>query len=184
MPRRLTSLTVLLLAAGIGVGACGDNAPASQDELPPGEAVNLALQDGLWSVAYSSSTSARTVARICVDDRVDLLTATVNRHIGSDCEREAVRAADNLLHVRGLCPVEGGGERTVSAEGSGDLVSTFSLRGLIRTQGSRVPTLNGSQNFDASGAYLGACPDGWRAGDVELEGSTARANLFNDGAPE
>jgi len=182
MTRLPQPLIALFLAAGLG--ACSEGGGPAQDELPQGDAVDLVLQDGLWSIAYSSSTSARTLARVCVDPRVDLLLATVNRHIGADCDQQAVRTTDDIIHLQAICPVQGDGERAVSGEASGDLASTFSLTGIVRTQGSRIPTLNGSQNFVSSGSYLGACPDGWRPGDVELEGSTARANLLNDAGPE
>ena len=112
MPLRPLLTATVLAIIGL-VGGCGDEDDPSL-ELDATSSTSPALRDGLWRMTYSSSTSARSVAFVCVDPAIDVLDATVNRHAGSLCETEVERGGD-AIRFNAVCPTEGGGSRTVAA---------------------------------------------------------------------
>jgi hypothetical protein len=168
--------TALFRASGL-LFALATAASAQADELPLPKA-------GLWEMKMSMQMSGvrgvspgvrePTVTRKCVDqssekEARDMLMGGSNS--GMTCSKRDIRKTATGYAVDSVCTSKLVGTTTTThTEITGDFSSGYTLKGNSHSQ-SGVPNRPGHEmNMTGQAKWLGACPAGWKPGDVEMDG--------------
>jgi hypothetical protein len=159
-----------LLAAGVALALA-----ACQQTPPPRRA-------GLWQQSFSKDGNShglgpmQTVS-VCVDPKTEAKNAIFNHDLAvklakaRHCDTPtASRGLDGLYRFTSSCPLpNGNGKQLLEGTLSGDLTTTFHLHLRAETDYSPPFTpLNYHHVSDIDGKWLGPCPPGMAAGDMQL----------------
>ena len=147
--------------------------PALAQELP-------SLRAGLWEQTITPSGAGMpdgtkpVTTRVCLDEAMQRQQQAANaKGAGAGCDPQTTRRTGEAYVVEAQC-----------RQGQLASRSTMTVRGDFRTQytSETVVTLSGGPEGPAEARrvtqarYLGACPTGWKIGDVEMNGQ--RRNLL------
>lgn len=190
--RTLTITTAL--AAALGLAACQPAAEgtesadagaataegAAQDaSASGGETVNAGLRAGLWQITNTVG-GVEFVSRMCADETMSALSTTVDNQAGTDCDQTVDQSADSLS-FSSVCRM--GGEHETRTQGTitGDRETAYRMEATVTTTGAPVAAMNGTQTLVTDAVHQGACPAGWRGGDIEatIMGNTVRTNVHD-----
>jgi hypothetical protein len=151
-------------AAGAAPGAAPASAPASDMAMPTRAA-------GLWKQTISSHGKDQVV-RICLDPDTDKKMALWSQGMGMEqCSKnEHHRGLDGSVTFESECEMPPSGHISSKGVAKGDFSShyTVTIEGTIT--GAAMKQMNGSNTTVIDAQREGACPAGWKGGDMELPG--------------
>lgn len=177
-------------APGAATGTAANanaNAPASSTgPMPSGPLNPPSRKAGLWEQTMSSDRMNQTT-RICLDDateakmkwwgsqargKSDCLDQKITPHLGGGWDFHAV------------CNMGESGTITSDGQARGDFNSHYTVDVTSTTAGSPMAQANGLHKMKIDAVWKGACPAGWRGGDIELPGGM-KMNMADamDGKP-
>lgn len=127
---------------------------------------------GLWSITMSGDQAALQGRsfRTCIDEATDAKMDVWGREAQGegDCtSKSVVRTADGWT-FSAVCAGPSGGTVKTSGKATGDFSSNYKVEVNTEAEGSSVAALNGAHSMTLDAVWQGACPQGWKAGDVEL----------------
>ena len=167
---------VLLAGVAIlGVSAC--NKPAEKVE---GETAAPAFvpsqtppkrKPGLWEQRVSNGDFVQ-VSHICLDEATDARISFWGSQATLDmCEKNifSSRMAGGY-QFSSVCDMGSGGKTTTSGVATGDFQSRYLIQAESSTVGAAAPQMNGPHKITVEAAWQGACPEGYRPGDMSLPG--------------
>ncbi|MDP1616118.1 DUF3617 family protein [Phenylobacterium sp.] len=191
--RRLSTMMGVGLAV-LALTACnrnGDGAqePASEAAGPaePGSAASDQAtapaapqrKPGLWEQRVSTEGMVQ-VSRICIDEALEQRLGWWGQQATTEgCEKNLVtRRADGGWQFSSVCDMGSGGKTTTSGVATGDFDTRYVVKAQSSTVGAEAPQMNGTREVNIESAWQGACPEGFRPGDMELPGGI-RLNLLD-----
>lgn len=164
----VSSAALVVAACQKPVGAPAAGATASPVATPHRRA-------GLWEQSFRRDGHASPMAsmRLCVDPAMEakasVLTHGVSGQRDSHCMLGTVtRGPDGGYSFASTCPMTGGGTVTTRGAASGDFSSVYHLHIESDVSGADFATMNGHHVTEVDGKWLGPCPAGMAAGDMEL----------------
>jgi hypothetical protein len=190
---RLTLLAVAALSTALvacnrkdsgETAATGDEAAAPAGKAaPPAVPPAPKRKVGLWEMRMSmAEVDFVQTMRVCLDAATDAKTAVWNAQMSKDmCSRQtATRQPDGSWAFTSVCDMGSGGVVTTQGVASGDFSKRYQVRMTSTTAGAATPQMNRTSNMTMDAAWLGACPEGMKGGDVELPGGV-RMNMAAGG---
>ncbi len=191
--RRLSTTAALGIAV-LALVACnrnGDEAPPQGAEAPgPAEAGAPAGEQaaaptpprrkpGLWEQRVSTEGMVQ-VSRICIDEALEQRLSWWGQQATNEgCEKNLVtRRADGGWQFSSVCNMGSGGKTTTSGVATGDFDTRYVVQAQSSTVDAEAPQMNGTREINIESAWQGACPEGFRPGDMELPGGI-RLNLLD-----
>lgn len=189
--RRRSMMAVLSLAT-LALASCNrggeetaqDEAPATVEAETP--AVGSAAappppkrKPGLWEQRVSTEGMVQ-VTRICFDEALESRLGWWGQEATNEgCEKNLVtRRMDGSWQFSSVCDMGSGGKTTTSGVATGDFDRRYVIKAESSTVGAAAPQMNGTREINIEGVWQGACPDGFRPGDMELPGGI-RMNLLD-----
>ena len=140
-------------------------APASATAAPQRRA-------GLWSQTFSHDGKPAPMGsmKVCLDAaKASMINPDMAAKGLDKCaQRSMGRAADGSYTFSSSCPVPGGGMMVTHGQASGDFASGYHLHVESDVTGAAYGPMNGHHVTDMDGKWLGPCPAGMAAGDMEL----------------
>lgn len=148
---------------------------AASEASASGDMVEARLREGLWQTSMTADGSPAIVSRMCMDATMTALDAgQANQAQTEDCTQTTTRTADGF-DFTSRCDLGGGGVTETQGSLTGDFQTAYRMEATVTTTGATA--MNGSSTIVTEAAYQGACPEGWRPGDVEIPGLGARINV-------
>ncbi len=190
--RRLLTTAALGLAV-LALAACnrnGDEAPDPASEAaaptagaPAGDQAAAPApprrKPGLWEQRVSTEGMVQ-VSRICIDEALEKRLGWWGQQATTEgCEKNLVtRRTDGGWQFSSVCDMGTGGKTTTSGVATGDFDRRYVVQAQSSTVGAEAPQMNGTRDINIESAWQGACPEGFRPGDMELPGGI-RLNLLD-----
>jgi len=191
--RRLSTTAALSLAV-LALAACnrnGDEAPEQASEAagpaeagaPAGDQAAIPgppkRKPGLWEQRVSTEGMVQ-VSRICIDEALEQRLGWWGQQATTEsCEKNLVtRRSDGGWQFSSVCDMGTGGKTTTSGVATGDFDTRYVVQAQSSTVGAEAPQMNGTRDINIESAWQGACPEGFRPGDMELPGGI-RLNLLD-----
>ena len=111
--------------------------------------------------------------KICVDAASEARSSIWGRGAvsagGAHCSAPAVsRGLDGNLTYATTCQMGAGGTMSTRGTASGDFSSAYHIRAETDISGAKYAPMNGHHVTNIDGKWLGPCPAGMAAGDIEL----------------
>ncbi len=134
---------------------------------------------GLWEQRVSTEGMVQ-VSRICIDEALERRLSWWGQQATTEgCEKNLVtRRTDGGWQFSSVCDMGTGGKTTTSGVATGDFDSRYVVQAQSSTVGAEAPQMNGTRQINIESAWQGACPEGFRPGDMELPGGI-RLNLLD-----
>lgn len=189
-----TLYTLSALAAVAGLAACQPavdanesadaGAASAQDSATPassgGETVEARVREGLWQISMGTAGAPIMTTRVCMDERMSAIDSAQGSGdaVGEDCQQTTNHTADGF-DFSSRCTLADGSVTQTEGTMTGDMETSYRMEATVTTSGSSTAAVNGSRSIVTEGAYQGACPDGWRPGDMELPGGMGRINVLD-----
>lgn len=191
--RRLSTIAGVGLAV-LALSACNRSGDAAQDQAAeataPAEPGAVASDQatapaapkrkaGLWEQRVSTEGMVQ-VSRICIDEALEQRLGWWGQQATTEgCEKNLVtRRADGGWQFSSVCDMGSGGKTTTSGVATGDFDTRYVVKAQSSTVGAEAPQMNGTREVNIESAWQGACPEGFRPGDMELPGGI-RLNLLD-----
>jgi hypothetical protein len=167
-----TALVVAGCQKPAGAPAAGAPAAATATASPVATPHRRA---GLWEQSFSRDGHATPMAsmRLCVDPAMEAKASVLSHGVSgphdSHCMLGTVsRGLDGSYSFSSTCPTAGGGTVTTKGQASGDFSNAYHLHIESDVTGADYAAMNGHHVTDVDGKWLGPCPTGMAAGDMEL----------------
>ncbi|MDO8801513.1 DUF3617 family protein [Phenylobacterium sp.] len=169
-------LGVMLAAVALlGVSAC-DKPAEKTDAQAPAPAFTPsqtppARKPGLWEQRVSTGDFVQ-VSRICLDADTDAKISFWGSQATRDmCEKNVFSArVAGGYQFSSVCDMGSGGKTTTSGTATGDFNSKYLIEAESSTVGAAAPQMNGLHKVTVEAAWQGACPAGYKPGDMSLPG--------------
>lgn len=190
--KTLTACTALLAAVGLAacqpaaeggdsadVGASSAEGAAVDVSATGGETVEAHVREGLWQVtaSFPDGGGASMTTRICMDESMTALNTGAAQSTQVDaCTQDVTRMPDGFGFTS-RCEPEGGGVTETVGSLTGDFQTAYRMEATVTTTGSPMAAMNSTTRVVQQAEYQGACPEGWRPGDVEMPGLGMRINI-------
>ncbi|MDR0775650.1 MAG: DUF3617 domain-containing protein [Azonexus sp.] len=162
MKRKSTTLfcaSGLLLALAAATGA-------QADELPTRKA-------GLWEMKISSAGMPENITRQCIDAAFEKEMKGMAASLGGQhkCSKQDIRKTSAGYVIDAVCETMG---MTITShtEFTGDFNSAYTMKQTGRVQGKTTGKAGQDTAMTMQAKWLGACPAGWKPGDIEIPGGT------------
>jgi len=157
------TISRLALGAILAAAAAGQ---AWADELPMHKA-------GLWEIKVSMQLPGAagqlppSTSRQCMDAASEKEEKDMMRKMGEvTCTKEEVKKTATGYVLDSVCTSKSAGmTATTHVEITGDFNSGYTMKSTIQTKGEKDPA-----RMTTEYKYVGACPAGWKPGDVEMDG--------------
>lgn len=142
------------------------------------------LRAGLWRVSTSDGERLSTTL-MCVDaasqDRMGALAAQM---VPSACSQHEMRdMGGGAWSSRMVCDLGSAGRMSSESVAQGDFERRYTVETRYSTTGAAMESMNRSGTTAAESVYQGPCPEGMRAGEIELEGGLRFNMLEVEGRP-
>ncbi|MBN8553424.1 MAG: hypothetical protein J0L52_11080 [Caulobacterales bacterium] len=163
-------------SADAGATSAGDAGPAASAGT---ESINARVRAGLWqtTASFPDGNAPSVNSRVCFDETMTALNVGSGQSAPSeDCTQNVTRTSDGFAFTSRCDAGPGGVTETVGTM-TGDFQSAYRMEATVTTTGSSMAALNGTTQVVTTAEYQGACPEGWRAGDVEVPGLGTRINI-------
>ena len=177
---------ILATAMVLGLSACNQKAEAPA-EAAAGDFVPSQTppkrKPGLWEQRVSTGDFVQ-VTRICLDETTDAKISFWGAQSTRDlCEKNifSSRVAGGY-QFSSVCDMGTGGKTTTSGVATGDFNSKYLIQAESSTVGAAAPQMNGLHKLTVEAAWQGACPAGFKPGDMSLPGGM-KINLLDMTAP-
>ncbi|WP_296817298.1 DUF3617 family protein [Brevundimonas sp.] len=152
--------------------AAQDAASAAADASNPADTVEAQVREGLWQTVMTADGNTVT-SRACMSAATNPVPTSGQASAG-DCEQSMARTGDGWT-FSSRCALPTGGETRTEGTMTGDLQTAYRVEATTTTSGAPIAALNRTSEITTEATYQGACPEGWRPGDVEVAGM--RMNL-------
>ncbi len=153
-------------AEAAATDAASSGADASADT------VEARVREGLWQTVMTAE-GATVTTRACMDDSMSAIQTSSQASMG-DCSQTMNRSGEGFA-FSSRCALPTGGETTTEGTMTGDLETAYRVEATTTTTGAPMAAMNRTSAIVTEATYQGACPEGWRPGDVEVAGM--RMNL-------
>mgnify|MGYP000873799432 CR=1 FL=1 len=156
-------LRITLKTLTLGVALATLAAPALADDFP-------ARKPGLWEVTIQSDRAGKAgqVTKHCVDEQTDLKMQKMGQSMpGTTCSRDAWRREGDRIVADTVCKMAGT-TITSHAVTTGDFKSAIHTEVDAKYEPPLMGMAGGRTVVDAR--WTGACPAGWKPGDMEMPG--------------
>ena len=189
--KTLTACTGLLAVLGLAAcqpaadgtatadaGAAPAQSAAAEASAASGDAIDAHVRAGLWqtTASFPGGGGIPVTSRVCMDETMTALNTGMSQSAEADsCTQNVTRTPDGFAFT-GRCEPDGGGVSEMTGTMTGDLQTAYRMEATITTTGAPMAAMNGSTQIVTEAVYQGDCPEGWRAGDVEVEGMGIRIN--------
>lgn len=169
--------------ASPGSGAPAAEGAASPASTPAGDTVEARVRAGLWqsTVTFPGGGGGSSVtSRVCMDDQMTALSAGSSQsQLSEGCTQNTTRTAQGYAFTS-RCDAGSGGVTETVGNLTGDFQTSYRMEATVTTSGASMAAMNRSTQVVTVAEYQGPCPDGWRAGDVEIPGmGGARLNIYD-----
>jgi len=134
-----------------------------------------ARKPGLWEMSITSGAEPAVTTRQCIDAATDARMQQAGRGImGANCSKDVTRRDGARWVTESECRV---GTSTIVSRSviTGDFQQAFRIEVTSRYTPPLMGTAQDTSTIDAR--WAGACPAGWKPGDMELPGSKRRMNV-------
>jgi hypothetical protein len=171
--RRSTIAHVWAMAALASLTGCAK--PASE---PAGAAMPV-RKAGLWDLKMTRDGKAGKLGalRICLDAATDERLGVFGRHFGTGaCQRAITQEPGGVYRFESSCKLGNGATVATRGVASGSFDSAYDIRSDVKVSGAPFEPMNGDHEIAISGRFIGACPPGMNAGDINL-GSGMKVSL-------
>lgn len=129
---------------------------------------------GLWEVkATHEGGRSSSPMRQCTDAAFEKEMGGIMKKEGI-CQKQDIRKTATGYVIDSECKIMGM-TTTSRAEITGDFNSSYKMKQTAQTQGGAGGKAGQDSSITIEGKWLGACPAGWKPGDMEVEGD--RINL-------
>jgi len=165
--------------ASADAGAAPAESAATEASASGGDAVDARVRAGLWqtTASFPGGNGGSITSRICMDESMTALnTGMAEAPNAEACTQNVTRTPDGFGFTSRCAPAGGGVTETVGSL-TGDFQTAYRMEATVTTTGSPMAAMNGSTQVVTQAAYQGECPEGWRAGDVEMPGMGMRINI-------
>jgi hypothetical protein len=146
-----------------------------------------ARKAGLWEQTMSRDGKANMAGKMrqCIDATTDAKMASFGRQMGkSACTRqEGSRGLDGGYHFTSSCSMGAMGTVVSTGTAAGDFSSAYKVRIESDITGSTFQAANGHHVTEMAATYLGPCPAGMVAGDIDVGGMKMNVNHMPDAGP-
>ncbi|HEY2177904.1 MAG TPA: DUF3617 family protein [Caulobacteraceae bacterium] len=184
--------TILVIScAALALGAC-QKTPGAATASGPAPAAGPATasasgmpqrRSGLWQQTISREGGQDAMAamnamggmKMCVDASSEAKNAVLSKSMNaarsatSHCGAPTVsRGLDGSFAFSSTCAMGDAGTITSKGTASGDFANAYHIHFETEISGSRFASTNGHHVTDIDGKWLGPCPAGMAAGDIEL----------------
>lgn len=161
MPLPLLRPMILLAAFGLGL-------PASAQDLP-------ARKPGFWEAEIKSDQEPPVTTRQCIDAQTDARLQKAGQGVmDGNCSKNVMQRDGSGWRGESVCRL---GTTTITSRSTvtGDFSSEFRM--VVDAQ--YAPPLMGKtqSSTTVTHRFKGACPAGWKPGDMELPGMGQRMNI-------
>lgn len=142
----------------------------------PAAAVDLpARKPGLWEMSIRSGSEPAVTTRQCIDAATDARMQQAGRGVMSaNCSKDVTRREGARWVGESVCKL---GESTITSRSvtTGDFQQGFR----VEVESRYAPPLMGTAQDTSviEARWAGACPAGWKPGDMELPGTKRRMNI-------
>ncbi|MBO9557397.1 MAG: hypothetical protein J7515_02275 [Caulobacter sp.] len=138
---------------------------------------------GLWTQTMTLKAQGFTRSfRFCVDETSDEKMGLDTQAEDQRCKRKSMtRGADGGWTVVSTCDMGPGGQTDSTIHVAGDFNTRYEMEVTSVTSGAAQPALNGERKMNMTAEWSGACPAGWKGGDVEMPGGQ-RINMLKSAA--
>ena len=161
------SASLLKVQPPINAGAATAEG-AAVDASAAGDMVEARLREGLWQTTMTSAGMPPMTVRMCMDEEMTAFdTGAANEVEVQDCDQTMTRTADGLDFTN-RCEMPNGGVTATEGSITGDFQTAYRMEAEITTTGAGQA--DGTVSMVTEAAYQGACPEGWRPGDMEVPG--------------
>ena len=190
--KTLTTCTALMATLALGAcqpaadgtetvesGAATAESASADATASGGGSVDARVREGLWQVtaSFPGGNGASVTSRVCMDETMTALNTGTAQSAGSEaCTQNVTRTPDGFGFTSRCEPAGGGVTETVGAL-TGDFQTAYRMEATVTTTGAPMAAMNGSTQVVQEAVHQGACPEGWRAGDVEMPGMGIRINI-------
>lgn len=141
-------------------------AAAAADDLPT-------RKPGLWEISIAGDGAPPQNARHCIDEKTDRAMQEMGRGMGGACSKQSMRKEGDRWVSDSECKF---GPTTVTSHS----VTTGDVSSALRTEvdAKYNPPMAGraTSKTVVTAKWSGACPAGWKPGDMEMAGM-GRVNL-------
>ena len=172
---------VAAIAVAFGVASCGKKEEAAKDgaaavaEAPAGTPMNPKRKPGLWeqSMAMDGQPATMTMKR-CLDEATDAqMSAFGNAQAKDTCPDQSVtKSPDGSWVFSSTCNMGTGGTVKSTGQATGDFNSNYTVEASTETTGAAAPQMNAAHKMTMNAKWIGTCPEGMKAGDVDMGGMT------------
>lgn len=173
--------TVLTAAALLTLAGCGqkDTAKAPGEAAAPGAAPAAVAagpvsapvrKPGFWSQTVTVADFDQT-SRICTDAAFEQKISVWGDGAAKEmCQNSEVTRTAGGYSFTSTCDMGTGGKTTTSGVATGDFNSKYRVDAESTTVGASAPQMNGARKMTVEATWLGPCPAGYVAGDMEVNG--------------
>lgn len=176
-----------IVAAVLALSAC-EKKPAEKADAAAAPAFQPSQtppkrKPGLWEQRVSTGDFVQ-VSRICLDETTDAKMSFWGAQATRDmCEKNifSARVAGGY-QFSSICDMGSGGKTTTSGTATGDFNSKYLIQAESSTVGAAAPQMNGLRKLTIEAAWQGACPEGFKPGDMALPGGM-KINMLDMAPP-
>jgi len=143
------------------------------------DTVDARVRAGLWqtTASFPGGQGSSVTSRVCFDEQMTALNVGSGPSAHSeDCTQNITRTPDGFGFTS-RCDAGGGGVTETVGSLTGDFQTAYRMEATVTTSGSSMAAMNGTTQVVTTAQYQGACPEGWRAGDIEVPGLGTRINI-------
>lgn len=160
-------------------GASSAESAATEASASGGDTMTARARAGLWQMTagFPGNEGRSVTSRVCMDDTMTVLdTGSAESAHSEDCTQNVTRTGNGFAFTS-RCAPEGGGVTETTGTMTGDFQTAYRMEATVTTTGAPMAAMNGTSQVVTTAQYQGACPEGWRGGDVELAGMGIRLNV-------
>ncbi|MDP3175560.1 MAG: hypothetical protein Q8M88_14100 [Phenylobacterium sp.] len=184
MNRRLACLAAgaaMVALSGCGDKSAGDKAapaktgtPSDASATASGPSVAMTpphRKPGLWEQKVSMSGMDQTT-RLCLDEAVEQKLSWWGQQATKDmCAKTRIAPRlDGAWEIASECDMGSGGKTVTNGVAVGDFATGYRMEATTVTTGAGAPQMNGEHKMVVQATWKGACPAGFKPGDMELPG--------------
>jgi hypothetical protein len=179
---RLWMAAMMIGAVALPLAACDRQAPEEEDAGPSAPAVveTPTRKAGLWKQTMSiEGLNMIQTVNLCLDAASEKKVSWwAQQGARGGCDKNDVqRNPDGSWSFSSVCHLEGGMKTTTTGQAVGDFQRAYQVKAESTTEGSPIPAMNRTNTVTIDATWLGECPAGMVAGDMDLP-SGQRMNVL------
>ncbi|MEN9560082.1 MAG: hypothetical protein RLZZ502_1293 [Pseudomonadota bacterium] len=124
-------------------------------------------KSGLWEIKMSHEGKPGMQIKQCIDEKTDNMMQSMGKEVAQQCSKQEFKKVSGGYDIESVCKL---GSSTATTKGTvrGNMESGYAMDLQIS---HNPPTYGMSEaKMRIENKFLGACPSGWTAGDMEMPG--------------